>query len=95
MARNKLRCWIGNYDGRRNALVIATTKKRAKELLNVGTTTFEGYFNEQRDVPIGFAIETLYLRSMAVVDGAWPGDVSTWEKREPVSAPRATTRFDR
>lgn len=35
---SKLKMWIGNLDGRREGLVIATTKKRAIEIVGAGRT---------------------------------------------------------
>lgn len=57
----KLRCWIGNLDGRDRGLVIAKTKKRAMEVIGrISRERFNGYWSELSDVPLGFQPETLY-----------------------------------
>ncbi|MBE3110413.1 MAG: hypothetical protein IMZ46_07845 [Acidobacteria bacterium] len=61
----KLKMWTGNLDGRRQGLVIASSKKRASEVVgwNVGSglTDFNRYWREQ---PIDESLdpEVLYTR---------------------------------
>ena len=42
-----LKHWVGNYDGRREALICAATKKRAIELLGGSRTDFENYYLQE------------------------------------------------
>lgn len=64
----KLKMWIGNLDGSREGLVIASSKKRAVEVLrgsvNVGRTDFDTYWTE-RPVDPSLEPEVLYTRPFA------------------------------
>lgn len=53
--------WVGNFDGRRQGLVIAPTKKRAREVAGRTVTEFNGYWHE---MPLAAALEpeVLYTR---------------------------------
>lgn len=61
MTSTKLKMWIGNLDGRRQGLVIAASKTRARQILGVGVTEFDGYWSE-RPVDTQFDPEVLYTR---------------------------------
>ena len=66
-----LRCWIGNYDGRREGLVIASTKGAARAAIPTGRTDFERYWCEQADLPADVTeVEVLYTRPNI---GSWRG----------------------
>lgn len=54
--------WIGNLDGQRNGLVVASSKKRAREIVGVGHTEFDGYWAKQPGVDPELKPETLYTR---------------------------------
>jgi hypothetical protein len=59
-----LKMWIGNFDGQREALIIATSKKRACEITHTGRKHFDDYWVEQDAVDPNFKPETLYTRPM-------------------------------
>ena len=61
----KLKMWIGNLDGRRQGLVIATTKARAIEIAGVGRTDFNAHWHEVRQIDSALAPDTLYTRPYA------------------------------
>lgn len=42
----KLKMWIGNFDGHREALVLAPNKERARKALDVGRADFDKYWVE-------------------------------------------------
>lgn len=65
MSRAKLKCWIGNYDGERQGMVIATSKRAARRVINVSAREFEDYWSEQRVVPAGYEVEALYTRTLS------------------------------
>lgn len=46
----KLKTWTGNLDGAREGLVIAPSKKRAREVIGTSRGDFEDYWREQPDV---------------------------------------------
>jgi len=67
----KLKMWIGNFDGRRQGLVIAATKKRAREVVERSVTEFNGHWHE---IPINTSLEpeVLYTRPFdAAKDVPW------------------------
>ena len=57
----KLKMWTGNLDGRRQGLVIASSKQRASEVVGSGLTDFNRHWREQ---PIDGSLdpEMLYTR---------------------------------
>lgn len=65
----KLKMWIGNLDGRREGLVIATTKKRAIEIVGGSRKNFDDYWRE-RPVDASLEPEVLYTRPFYTVR-AW------------------------
>ena len=71
----KLRMWIGNHDGRQLGLVIASTKKRALEVINqagrTGRKAFDDFWDEATEVDPGFDVETLYLSPMDTRPRVW------------------------
>ena len=60
----KLKMWIGNLDGSRQGLVIASTKELARKIINAGRTEFDGYWSEQPEIDPTLEIEVLYTRSI-------------------------------
>ena len=66
----KLKCWIGNYDGQRRALVIATSQAKAVEIVRCGSVhTFRNFYVEQEQPLMGaglafYAANTLYTQPM-------------------------------
>jgi hypothetical protein len=58
----KLKMWTGNLDGSRQGLVIAPTKARAREIVGVGRTDFDGYWRERSPVDTTLEPEVLYTR---------------------------------
>jgi hypothetical protein len=65
-----MKMWLGNYDGRREALVIASTKKRAREVSERSVTEFNRFWHE---VPINTSLdpEVLYTRPYGNSDVPW------------------------
>lgn len=61
----KLKMWIGNFDGRRQGLVIAPTKQRAIEVAGVGRTDFNAYWHEVSPIPTDLEPEVFYTRPFA------------------------------
>jgi len=59
-----MKCWIGNYDGRREAMVIARNQKTAARVAETGLHTFRQFYMLQKAVPTGYKAETLYTRPM-------------------------------
>jgi hypothetical protein len=57
------KCWIGNYDGTREALVIAASQRVAARILSCGVPTLKDYYTVC-PVPSGLEPETLYTRPM-------------------------------
>jgi len=43
----KLKMWVGNFDGLRQGLVIATNKESARKIVGTGRTDFDGHWSEQ------------------------------------------------
>ena len=63
MPVKKLKMWVGNLDGQHKGLVIASTKKRAREI--IGPRTSETDFNSYwREWPVDLRLEpeVLYTR---------------------------------
>ncbi len=50
----KLKMWTGNFDGRREGLVIAPSKQRASKIVGCGLTDFNRHWREQ---PIDESLE--------------------------------------
>ena len=68
----KLKMWVGNLDGRREGLVIAPTKKRAREV--IGPRTSESDFNAYwREWPVDPRLdpEVLYTRKFGARMESW------------------------
>lgn len=59
---SKLKMWIGNLDGTRQGLVIATSAERARKIVGTGKKDFQGYWVVQPDVHPLLLPETLYTR---------------------------------
>ena len=53
MAR-KLKCWIGNYDGIRQGLVVAASQKEAAKIAGTSTRDFAAYWVEQESTAISY-----------------------------------------
>jgi hypothetical protein len=73
MSNRRLKMWTGNLDGSRRGLVIATSRKRAAEVVGVGRKDFEGYWHEMDASAIdetldddgnGLEADTLYTRPL-------------------------------
>jgi hypothetical protein len=72
----KLKCWIGNLDGRRRGLVISTSKDKAREAIasggggRVSRAEFDGYWALQEDFYMRglgalFKPDTLYTHEIS------------------------------
>ena len=70
----KLKMWTGNLDGAREGLVIAATKKRAREVVGGGRTNFDDYWRLAPHVDASLDPETLYTRPIP------PSTTSTWQR---------------
>jgi len=66
-----MKLWIGNYDGRREGLIVAATKTAAARVVGCSTLRFGDYWHEAPRVVehVGgaqdFEPETLYTRSIS------------------------------
>lgn len=63
----QLKLWIGNYDGRREGLIYATSKTAAARILGISRSSFDNYWTEparivQHNGVAEFEPETLYTR---------------------------------
>jgi hypothetical protein len=65
MKPRRLKCWIGNLDGSRYGLVIATSQKRAAKVLGMGLQMFNNYFAEADEVSTLRKSETLYTKPIS------------------------------
>ena len=64
-----MKMWIGNYDGRREGLIIAKSKAAAAKIAGCSVRAFSNYWNESTRVlqvnGVGdFEPDTLYTRSL-------------------------------
>lgn len=68
----KLKMWVGNLDGRREGLVIAATKKRAREVIGPRTSVadFNSYWREW-PVDLRLEPEVLYTRRFGARMESW------------------------
>lgn len=72
----KLKLWItNNFDGYREALVIASSKDRARKIAGVGRTDFEGYWRQGDRIDATLEPEVLYTRMRQD-----HGDPLPWQK---------------
>lgn len=80
-----LKHWVGNYDGRREALVCAATKKRAIELIGGSRTSFNDYYRGDARpwcAEVTGAVEGVWLRPNCLrlaPDEGW--QKAGWQKR--------------
>ena len=58
----KLKMWTGNLDGRRRGRVIASSKRRASEIVGSSLTDFNRYWREDQPIDEALAPEVLYTR---------------------------------
>ncbi len=56
-----LKCWVGNYDGQREALVISTSQKAAAAIARIPLSSFRDHFWQTESIP-DLKPETLYTR---------------------------------
>lgn len=76
----KLKVWMGNLDGRRDGLVITTSKTKARAIIGrCSAKAFNDYWSEQSDIIDAkvYEAETLYTRPNG---GRDPVRVRTWTK---------------
>lgn len=73
--------WIGNLDGTRQGLIIASSKKRAAEIANTSRIDFDNYWTLQPGVDQSLKSEVLYMR-------AYDGKTATWSQRRAVDTGR-------
>lgn len=77
-----MKMWIGNLDGERAGLVIASSKERARRIVGTSRADFDGFWVLQPTVDESLEVEKLYTRSMldgvsscsrhtATVTGTW------------------------
>lgn len=72
MSPAKLKMWVGNLDGQREGLVIAPTKKRAREIIGARTSEsdFNSYWREWA-VDLRLEPEVLYTRPFGAHTESW------------------------
>jgi len=72
----KLKMWVGNLDGRREGLVIAPTKVRAREIIGAATGArssrkdFDAYWHEH-PTDLRLEPEVLYTRRFGAHMESW------------------------
>lgn len=58
----RLKCWSGNFDGVRDALVIASSQAKAAKVLGCGVKSLKDWYCEY-PLPLGdFKTEVLYTK---------------------------------
>lgn len=63
--------WIGNYDGQRAGLIVASSKEKARKVVGNSRADFDGYWSQARTVDETIEPETLYVRGIDDHRGAW------------------------
>ena len=63
--------WIGNLDGSRSGLVVASSKKRAREIVGASRGEFENHWVLQTGIEQGLEPETLYTRPIVGAKQSW------------------------
>lgn len=72
-----LKLWIGNYDGRREGLIYAKSKKAAAKIAGCSVKHFNDYWSESTRVvqtsngAMEFEPETLYTRPIGSYNGVF------------------------
>jgi hypothetical protein len=52
MAQTKLKCYLGNLDGRREGCIVTTSQKEAARIVGTTLTDFRAYWTTPRVCPI-------------------------------------------
>ena len=68
----RMKMWIGNLDGDRAGLVIASSKERARQLVPTSRSDFENYWVLQPGVDESLEFEVLYTRKLTHVGPPLP-----------------------
>lgn len=63
----KLKCWVGNLDGEREGMIIATSKTAAQRAIPTGRADFDAYWTEI-DLPPSGEYEPLVLYTRDLLD---------------------------
>lgn len=66
-----VKMWIGNLDGDRIGLVIASSKEHARRIVNASRKEFEDYWVLQTGVDQGLEFELLYTKPIGKPGVAW------------------------
>lgn len=66
-----MKMWIGNLDGDRQELVIASSKERARKIVGTSRSDFDSYWVLQAGVDQGLEFEVLYTRAMGRDGALW------------------------
>jgi hypothetical protein len=66
-----VKMWIGNLDGSRQGLVIAPSKKRAREIVGASRSDFDGHWAVQDQVDENLEFEKLYTRVFDENQARW------------------------
>jgi hypothetical protein len=83
-AVRKLKMWVGNYDGDRQGLVIATSKDSARKIAGVGRTNFDNYWVQQPEADQALEPGVLYTRAFTYSEPApWYRGRCPLPSREP------------
>jgi hypothetical protein len=61
----KLKMWIGNFDGSRQGLVIASTKEKARQIIGTSRSDFDGHWTQQPAVDQTLEPEVFYTRALS------------------------------
>ena len=59
----KLKCWVGNFNGKYRGLVVASSKQKAAKVAGTSLYDFNRYWHKAISVKIGdFRPDTLYTK---------------------------------
>ena len=67
----KRKMWIGNLDGDRRGLLIASSKERARQIVGTSRRDFDDYWVLQPSVDPGLEAEVLYTKPIEDNHGSW------------------------
>ena len=67
--RRKLKAWIGNLDGYREALIVSTSQKAAAAILDTSLHDFRAYFSELTGPISMYEQDKMYTRLFSSKSG--------------------------
>lgn len=80
MAKEMVKCWVGNLDGTREGLVIASSKAKATKVIGTSMNDFNSYWHQATRWPSQSGLEpyVLYARPFGSRDEWKP----RWDKEQ-------------